>query len=117
MRKERSRGYDSAMIEHLRATSLLHEALKKTTSDRQRSNIYYSLGTSYDVLTELGLWDLPDVYFEACIRSWPQSKTARKCYRSFERNIILGFSGSAGIFIPKDERARLAELKQLAGLK
>jgi tetratricopeptide (TPR) repeat protein len=116
-RKQKSKGYQAAMVEHLRATSLLHEALKKTKSEKQRSNIYFSLGTSYDVLTELGLWDLPDVYFEACIRSWPKSKTARKCYRSFERNLILGFSGSAGIFIPKEERARLAELKQLAGLK
>ena len=117
VRKQKSKGYQSAMIEHLRATSLLHEGLKKATTDKQRSDLYFSLGTSYDVLTELGLWDLPEVYFEACIRTSPKTNMARKCYRSFERNLILGFSGSAGIFIPKEERARMAELKKLSGIQ
>lgn len=115
-RLENSRGFQAGLIEHMRATSLLHESLRTAKNDHSRSKIYYSLGTSYDVLTDLGVWDLPDVYFEACIRSWPKSNQAKSCYRSFERSIVLGFSGSAGVFIPAEERKKLAELKGIAGL-
>lgn len=113
---QRTGGSQAGLVQHMRATSLLHESLRTAKSAQDRSKIYFSLGTSYDVLAELGVWDLPDIYFEACIKSWPKSTQAKLCYKSFERNVILGFSGSAGIFIPTEERQRLAALKELAGM-
>jgi tetratricopeptide (TPR) repeat protein len=109
-------GFQAGLIEHMRATSGLHEALRTTKAADQRAKIYFQLGSSYDVLSDLGVWDLPDVYFEACIRAQPKSSQAKECFKSFERNLIMGYSGSAGLFIPADERKHLAELKDLAGL-
>jgi hypothetical protein len=74
------------------------------------------LGQSYEAISEMGIWDLPEVYYEACVRTAPKTEEAKRCYRDFERSIVLGFSGSAGIFIPKEERDRLNDLKALAGL-
>lgn len=110
-------GYQSGYIEYLRASSLLHEGLRENREPAVQAQIYQLLGKSYDTLSESGTWDLPEVYFEACIRSAPKTSLAKSCYRDFERSIILGFSGSAGIFIPREERDRMNELKLLAGLK
>lgn len=115
-RAQSAGGFQAGYVDFLRATHILHEALRSTDSDSQKARIYNMLGESYDVLVDLGVWDLPEVYYEACIRTLPRTSLAKDCYRNFEKAIVIGFSGSAGIFIPADERRRLAELKELAGL-
>jgi len=109
-------GYQSALVDYLRASALLHSGLRSATNAQEKAQIYEWLGQSYETLAEIGSWDLPEVYFEACIRSAPKTKVAQKCYKDFERTIVMGFSGSAGIFIPKEERERMAELKTISGL-
>jgi len=75
------------------------------------------LGQAYDVLPDLGAWNiLPDIYYEACIRERPRSALARQCFKNYERNIVIGFSGSGGTYIPNSERKKLRALKKLAGL-
>ena len=115
-RAQSAGGFQAGYVDFLRASHILHEALRATDSPAQLARIYKMLGESYDILVDLGVWDLPEVYFEACIRKQPRTNIARDCYRNFERVIVVGFSGSAGIFIPADERRRLTELKELAGL-
>lgn len=116
-REKQSRGsFHSSYVEYLRASALLHEGLRIAKNNNTRAEIYQLLGFCYDTLSEVGTWDLPEVYFEACVRSAPKTAVAQKCYKDFERSIILGFSGSAGIFVPKEERERMAELKVLSGL-
>jgi tetratricopeptide (TPR) repeat protein len=108
--------YQAGYVENLRATGLLHDAIKVTQSKNEKAEIYFLLGSSYDVISDLGVWDLPEVYYESCVRIVPNSTMAKRCFKSYERSIILGFSGSAGIFIPTSEKKKLADLKALAGL-
>jgi tetratricopeptide (TPR) repeat protein len=110
-------GYQTAFIEFLRASSLLHDGLRENAEPEYKAEVYYNLGICYDALSEMGTWDLPEVYFEACVRTVPGTPLSQKCYKDFERTIVLGFSGSAGIFIPKEERDHLDEMKTLSGLK
>jgi hypothetical protein len=110
-------GYQSGLVDYLRASMLLHANLRFAKTAKEKAQIYGLLGESYETLAELGIWDLPEVYYEACVRTLPYSVEAQKCYKNFERSIILGFSGSAGIYIPKDERERMVELRRLSGLK
>ncbi|MEK6553939.1 MAG: hypothetical protein AABZ31_01765 [Bdellovibrionota bacterium] len=107
--------YQAGYVENLRATYLLHEAIKVAKTKASKAEIYFLLGDSYDVVSDLGVWDLPQVYYEACVRIEPRTASAKRCYKSYERAIVLGFSGSAGIFIPASEKNKLAELKQMAG--
>lgn len=110
-----SGGYQSGFVDYLRVSSILHEGLRSSKDQKEKAHFYALLGSSYETLTEMGIWDLPEVYYEACIRTLPKSEEAKRCYKEFERSIVLGFSGSAGIFIPKEERERMAELKTLSG--
>jgi hypothetical protein len=59
---------------------------------------------------------LPEIYYEACIRENPKSKLAKDCFGDLERVTIIQYSGTAGLFLPEDERARMKELKVLSGL-
>ncbi|MCB9026412.1 MAG: hypothetical protein H6625_08865 [Bdellovibrionaceae bacterium] len=106
---------DSKYVDYLRASTILHEELAKTTNKKTRAEVLYYLGIVYGILSDSGFWELPDVYFEYCIRELPNSKLAKTCFSKYEQDIIVGYSGSAGTFIPSDERKKLAELKALAG--
>lgn len=108
--------HQAANIEYLRASSLLHDEIRSTSKKVKRAEIYSLLGSSYEVLSDLGFWSLPEIYFEACVRELPGSSLAKGCYKSFERNVLWGFSGSSGIFVPREERERLEKLRKLAGL-
>jgi len=106
---------DSKYVDYLRASSLLHDSLMNPKNKTTKAESLYLLGVVYELLGDSGFWELPDVYFEACVRELPNSNTAKSCYRKYEQNIVVGYSGSAGIFIPSDERMKLNELKKLAG--
>jgi tetratricopeptide (TPR) repeat protein len=100
-------------VEYLRATTLLHEGMKivKTPSDQARA--LYLLGKAYEVLDELGAWNLHENYYESCVRRDPNSPTAKRCFNRLEASLYLGYSGSAGVSLPADERARLEKLRNL----
>ena len=108
---------DSKYVDYLRASTLLHNELARPINKKKRAEVLYYLGVVYGLLSDSGFWELPDVYFESCIRELPKSKIAKNCYTRYEQDIIIGYSGSAGTFIPSDERKKLAELKELAGYK
>ena len=115
-KKQSVGSFQAGYVENLRATASLHEALQKTKNSSEKAEIYLLLGNSYDIISDLGVWDLPELYFESCVRVLPKSNTAKKCFKNYEKTVILGFSGSAGIFIPANEQKKLKELKELAGL-
>lgn len=110
-------GYQSGYVDYLRATSYLHEGLMSTPNINQKAEIYLMLGNCYEALAKSGTWDLPEAYFEACVRALPKTKLAEKCYADYERVTVMGFSGSAGVFLPKSEREHLQELKSISGLE
>jgi hypothetical protein len=108
-------GDQAGNIEYLRATALLHGSLKDSKAVDQRAKTYWLLGQSYEALPDLGLWNLPDLYYESCIKVQPGSELAKKCYGDLERVVVAGFSGSGGVFLTQEERKRLSDLRKQAG--
>jgi tetratricopeptide (TPR) repeat protein len=109
-------GREAANIETLRLTSLLHENLLSLKPGVEMARTYKDLGDAYDSMADMGFWNLPEIYYEACIRENPKSKLAKDCFGDLERVTIIQYSGTAGLFLPEDERARMKELKVLSGL-
>ena len=105
---------DWRFIDLLYASTRLHAMTRASVGSKKLSKIYLQLGVVYDRLGDVGFWELPEAYFEACIRKTPHSEVAQQCYRFLERNVVLGFTGSAGTFLPNDEVVRLQELKKLS---
>jgi hypothetical protein len=101
-------------IEYLRATAALHEYLaKKPKTKAGLAEAYWLLGESYEVLDELGDWNLHELYFESCIKAFPHSDLAKKCFGRLEASIYFGFSGSSGVHIPEGDRQKLGQLKEM----
>lgn len=102
-----------ADVELLRASNDLHEFLKQPKiKARDMALAYFLLGEVYEVMDDLGYWNLHELYFESCIVKAPEALLARTCYSRLEASVYLGYSGSSGIHVPEAERQRLSKLKQ-----
>jgi hypothetical protein len=99
-------------VEYLRATSMLHQGMKFLTEAEDQARALLWLGRAYEVLDELGSWNLHESYFEACLFKAPKSETAKKCYGRLEASLTMGYSGSAGTHLPPEEKERLRRLKE-----
>ncbi|MBX7231868.1 MAG: hypothetical protein K1X29_07255 [Bdellovibrionales bacterium] len=104
-------------IEFLRATELVHEFLRQEKNPEKNSLViaeaYFLLGQAYEVLDDLGDWNLHEAYFESCIKNAPRTVLAQKCYGRLESSVYLGFSGSSGVHIPANEKERLKKYKEM----
>lgn len=100
-------------IEYLRATTLLHEYLRTAKDPAKTAEAYFLLGQAYEVLDELGDWNLHEVYYENCVRKVPRSDLAKRCFGRLEASVYMGFSGSSGVHVPANERDRLKKLRDL----
>lgn len=99
-------------VEYLRATTVLHEGLPLTKTPQDQARALFLLGRAYEVLDDLGEWNLHENYYEACVLRDPKSPIAKNCLNRLEASLYLGYSGSAGVNLPADERARLKKLRE-----
>jgi hypothetical protein len=79
----------------------------------EEAEALYLLGRAYEVLDELGSWNLHEAYYETCVQKAPKSSWAKMCFARFEASILQGYSGSSGTHIPAYERDKLKTLKEL----
>ncbi len=107
----------SADIYYLQSTSMIHEYFNRFDQPKFLGEALYLAGKSYEPLQELGFWTLHEMYYEQCIRKAPHTNFAAKCYERLEQSILLGYSGSAGIFVPVSVQRQLKELYYLTILK
>lgn len=116
-KKRQNYAFDSSSdILFLRGSEGLHELLKADPKV-DKATVYYHLGRSYSVLRGLGLWNLDEIYYESCIRATGSRGLAGKCYKALEDSILIGYSGSAGVFVPYSVRRWLESLKKEAAAK
>lgn len=101
----------------LRASGYLNLALAKNPKLKQRGEALFLLGSCAEGLRSPSWWDVDELFYEACVRENPKTPLARRCFERLSARVTLGFTGSAGTFIPDDEIARLDELKALSGVR
>lgn len=103
----------SFFVESLHNSLILHKALSTELDKNYRAQIYFALGKIYQKYPDLGLWNLPENYFEACIYENPGSKQALKCYFSLESLLEIYPSSKQNAFY-EAEKDKLKKLKILA---
>ncbi len=104
-------------IYYLRATEVLHDQLRLFPESRSYGEAMLMLGMAYEAMGDLNMWSLHEMYFESCIRKVPHTEAAAGCYKHYEKAIYLGYTGSSGTNLPKEELQKLSELKALATVK
>lgn len=107
----------SADVLYLRSTALIHDLLTQYPNGKRTSEALMMAGSAYELLEDGLTYTLPDYYYEACIRNSPHSPISEKCFQRYEDNVIFGYSGSAGSFVPDDVQGLLSELRGLSQVK
>lgn len=105
---------DTSEVAYLRASAYLNLALMKDPASKQRGEALFLLGVAMAALKTPTLWDLDQLFFEACIRENPATPLAARCFHQLSERLYFGFTGSAGTNLPDEELERLAGLRKLA---
>jgi hypothetical protein len=100
-------------IRLLIASGVLTKFVSENPKSKQVPEILYWLSVAENRLAHTYFFSLGDLYLKDCIKLYPQSPFARKCYNLYEENINVGYSGSAGTDIPDTEKRELLKLKGL----
>jgi len=107
----------SGDIDYFRASSLAHDLLQLDPNGKYADEAMLMAGLCYEVLSPIHIEDLHELYYEACVRRSPHTEVAEVCYRRFEQSTFFDYTGSAGMELPEDARAKLLELGGLAAQK
>lgn len=91
--------------------------LSKYLNDNPKSNItpkiLYWLSVAERRLSNTYYFIMSDLYLKECVKKYPESPFAKKCYNLYESNIQESFMGSGGLDIPPDEKLELTKLRGL----
>lgn len=104
-------------IYFFRAAGLLHGLVASLEGTDEYGHALYLLGLTYEASRDLAVWQVHENYFEACIRRAPRTQWSEKCYARLRESWEVGYSGSEGLGLPADVKARLDELRGLAFTK
>lgn len=100
-------------ISLLIASGVLSKYLHDHPKTPSAPQILYWLSVAERRLSSTYFFTISDLYLKDCIKFYPKSGYAKKCYDLYEENIKLGFTGSGGQDVPSDESAELARLRRL----
>ncbi len=107
-------GDRGALVEYLLASSILHQELAAAAEpDVELADAYYRLGV---IESRIGrsLWlSQTEDLLETAIRLDPGDPRAERAYALLEEFVVSGHTGSSGVHVPDDVRARLDELRTL----
>jgi hypothetical protein len=91
---------------------LLNFLVENPTTDLAPEILYW-LSLIEHRMSQTYFFSLGDLYLKDCIKKYPTSPYAKKCYQEYADSLEAGFSGSAGTDIPPEERKELLKLKNL----
>ncbi len=93
------------------ASGVLSKYLNDNPKSKIVPEILYWLSIAERRLSNSFFFSLSDLYLKDCIRLYPKSPYAKKCYQEYADNIEFGYSGSSGTDIPAEEKQELEALK------
>ncbi len=95
------------------SSGVLSNFLADNSLTSQTPEILYWLSIAERRLSQTYFFSLADLYLKDCIKRYPASPIAKKCYQEYADNLEVGYSGSAGTVIPQEEKTELLKLKAL----
>lgn len=93
------------------SAGVLTKFLSQNPNSDLAPEILYWLAIAERRLSHTYFFSLSDLYLKDCVKKYPTSPYAKKCYQEYAENIEFGFSGSGGVDIPADEKRELDKLK------
>ncbi len=104
---------EQSFAESVHKSLILHQALSAVKEAPKRSEILLALGQIYENNQSIGFWELPDHYYEACIRENPYTDMAKKCYFTLEARLRSSYGLKGLESLPRLDQGHLLNLKPL----
>jgi len=98
-------------VDLLVASGALYQYLYKKPRSKDTPEVLFWLSKVDEHLNNSFLFSLSELYLKRCITDYGKTKWGPKCYRTYRDKISHGYTGSGGVFIPKDEVDELKRLK------
>jgi hypothetical protein len=95
------------------SSGILFNYLAENPKSELAPEILYWLSIAEHRMSQTYFFSLGDIYLKDCIRKYPASPYAKKCYLEYADSIETGYSGSSGTDIPAEEKKELQKLKSL----
>lgn len=92
--------------------SYFHSQLPKITDKKKKAQTFKALGDIYKDFNDISIFMAPKKSYEKCIKTLPNTPLAKSCFDSYVSNVVLGYSGSRGVKIPKHEMKKIEDLKK-----
>lgn len=111
-----------ALVHFVEASRLLHGYVQAHAADADAAaapardrlgEAYYLLGVAESHITSNYWYSETEFFLESAIRLSPGSSYARKAYAWLEEDVLMGYSGSAGLALPEDVAEYLGKLRRL----
>lgn len=95
------------------SAGVLSKYLNDHPKTKSAPQILYWLSVAERRLSNTYFFTISDLYLKDCIKLYPASPYAKKCYGLYEDNINFGFTGSGGTDVPPEEKTELTRLRSL----
>lgn len=93
-------------------SGVLSKYLNDFPKTKLAPEILYWLSIAERRLSSTFFFSLSDLYLKDCVKLYPKSSYAKKCFNEYAENIEFGYSGSGGTDIPVEEKQELERLKR-----
>jgi hypothetical protein len=98
---------------YFKLKDLLYSYLTTKATNKEVPEILFYLAVSEKSLNYTFFYSLADGYLQACIKNYPRTPFARKCFEEYKNFIEFSYTGSGGSDIPPDVKKDLETLKNL----
>ena len=100
-----------ADITFLITSGVLFNYLVENPDSQMAPEILYWMSMAEHRMGQTYFFSLGDLYLKDCIKKYPSSPYAKKCYQEYADSLEAGYTGSAGTDIPLEEKKELKKLK------
>lgn len=100
-------------VTFLVASGVLLNFMVENPTTELAPEILYWLSLAERRMSQTYFFSLGDLYLKDCIKKYPASPYAKKCYQEYADTVEAGFSGSSGTDVPVEEKRELAKLKAM----
>jgi hypothetical protein len=104
------------LVTNLTVSGILYEYLQASPKSKIKPEILYWLALCDRNISNNFFYSLADLYLKECMYSFASSPIAKKCFKDYETNLIISYSGTSGVNLPADVSKELKTLRKRVGI-
>ena len=104
------------LVDILDVAGKLYRALQANPADSTTPSLLYCLGVADLTQNNEFFFSLGTTYLKECIRGYPKSPVAKRCFGEYEMEIKNLYTGTRGTDIPSEVQEEVVEFRNLVGI-